>query len=48
MAEKPTLKELWWNQHSGFQEMWTTSKLPHEILILIWHGGLVSQAVAAI
>jgi hypothetical protein len=45
-VSKPTLKELWWDQRSGFGEMWQASKLPHEALIMLWQGALVTKAVA--
>jgi hypothetical protein len=43
---KPTIKELWWNQRSGLQGMWTNSKLSHEALIMLWQGNLVTKEVA--
>jgi hypothetical protein len=46
MKGKPTLKELWWDQRSGLLEMWATSQLPPETLMLLWHGGFVSPEVA--
>ena len=46
ITTKPTLKELWWKQHSGFGGMWQASQLPHETLIMLWQGGLVPKEVA--
>ncbi len=46
ITTKPTLKELWWDQRSGFQGMWQASKLPHETLIMLWQGALVTKSVA--